>query len=157
MAAKEEPFSTIDLTDTDLDSAGKVEADGITFQGTYKRRVIESTPSTLYYAFLKKDGSFARAGSEGGISMNQFRAFIVKPADLDEESGDNSSEARLQVVIEGAPTGIMDNSQYAIDNKHAIYDLQGRVVDNGNDSSLFTPRSSLKKGIYVQKGKKVIR
>lgn len=157
VAAKEEPFSTIDLTDTDLDGAGMVEADGITFQGTYKRCVIESTSSTLYYAFLRKDGSFARAGSEGGISMNQFRAFIVKPADLDGESVDNGGEARLQVVIEGTPTGIMDNSQYATDNRHAIYDLQGRVVDNGNDSSLFTPRSSLKKGIYVQKGKKVIR
>ena len=32
-----------------------------------------------------------------------------------------------------------------------FYDLSGRKID----SSLFTPRSSLKKGIYIQNGKKV--
>lgn len=51
----------------------------------------------------------------------------------------------------------IDNSQFTVDNsqlgiKGPVYDLIGRRVD----SPLLTPHSSLKKGLYIQDGKKIL-
>ena len=53
-------------------------------------------------------------------------------------------------------TGIkeIDNSQLIIDND--VYDLSGRKFSAEANSSFFTLYSSLKKGIYIVKGKKVV-
>ena len=57
------------------------------------------------------------------------------------------------VVSTEEPVGIntIDNGQLTIDN--AIYDLAGRKID----SSFFTLHSSLKKGIVITNGKKMLR
>ena len=61
-----------------------------------------------------------------------------------------------QLTIDNSQFTI-DNSQFTVDNsqlgiKGPVYDLIGRCVD----SPLLTPHSSLKKGLYIQDGKKRI-
>ena len=44
-----------------------------------------------------------------------------------------------------------------VKNEGAVYDLQGRQISAGDNFSLFTFHSSLKKGIYILNGQKVVR
>ena len=57
------------------------------------------------------------------------------------------------------PTGIAINEELRMKNEasgSAIYDLSGRQIALGINSSFFTLHSSLKKGIYIINGKKVV-
>ena len=60
-------------------------------------------------------------------------------------------DSRFTLEVGNAVTDI--KNVYDNDNGNEIYDLQGRRMDN---SSTFTLPSSLKKGIYIQGGKKYI-
>ena len=61
-------------------------------------------------------------------------------------------------LVEPDPTGIeaIQNSKFKIQNEDVIYDLAGRKVSAGANSSLFTFHSSLKKGLYILNGRKVL-
>ena len=69
-----------------------------------------------------------------------------------------AAASRFSIVINDAEvTGVnsMYNEQCTMNNK--VYDLQGRKVSSAEANfSLFTLHSSLKKGLYIVNGKKVV-
>lgn len=63
------------------------------------------------------------------------------------------AEARLSIVVDDSnASGINATFMNSEEKTMSIYDLQGRRMD----SSIFTLHSSLKKGLYIVNGKKVI-
>ena len=70
-----------------------------------------------------------------------------------------SEEKRTFFKLEEAPDGInvIQNSEFRVQNESsAIYDLSGRKINAEANSSFFILHSSLKKGIYIVNGKKIV-
>jgi hypothetical protein len=93
--------------------------------------------SSLYLGV--KDSKSALFYPNSDRPINAFRAFVLNFGDNDET------------------TGIVDIEHGILNMEHsdnAVYDLQGRRVAS---SMLNVQSSMLKKGIYIYKGKKVIK
>ena len=66
---------------------------------------------------------------------------------------DQGAGARLSIFVDDSnASGIDATLMNGEESTMTVYDLQGRRMD----SSLFTPHSSLKKGLYIVNGKKVV-
>ena len=74
----------------------------------------------------------------------------------------DKQEHHFAGVSAGETTGIYDNEKGIVNSEisasaQTIYDLQGRRMEGAEaNSSLFTHRSSLKKGVYIINGKKKV-
>jgi hypothetical protein len=92
-----------------------------------------------------KAGEFVRIGV--GATIKPYRAYLELASD---------HGARIAIDWDGSLAGIttLRNVQSTMHNE--VYDLQGRRVSAEANASLSTVQASLKKGIYVRNGKKVI-
>ena len=151
-----EDFS-IDPSALDLEglSNDTVSIDGISFIGTYIGEVLpslggEGGGSIYYYDFIDTTPD-CRALDKPVVGA--LRAWLqVNWDDPIDHGGAKSPEEKKQIVLKDNPDGIEDNEELRLKNEelNAVYDLSGRRID----SSLFTLRSSLKKGIYIEDGRK---
>lgn len=65
---------------------------------------------------------------------------------------------QIEVLLPTDPDGVVDIEQSPLATDQSVYDLSGRKVTGAEgNSSPFTLRSSLKKGIYIQNGKKFVK
>ena len=87
---------------------------------------------------LKADGSRSTSDSHGWFKVDHFRLQRI-----DAEEIPSGNEA-------------IQNSKIKIQNNEAIYDLSGRKISAEANSSYFILNSSLKSGVYIQNGKKVV-
>ena len=98
-----------------------------------------STNNTLYYP--SKD-----------VTVNGFRAYFQLNGLT---AGDLHNDARAFVLnfgdSETTNIRLMDNGQLIMDN--SVFDLQGRRVER---STFNVQRSTLKKGVYIKNGRKVV-
>jgi serpin B len=135
-------------------------------------------------AFDEVAAEFPYFGNRGVFISNMFQKAAI---DLDEEGTEAAAVTIIEdvdniggyrftfhanrpffyIISEQSTGAIFFMGQYTgLDNTNSvvspfgetkegnfIYDLSGRRID----SSFFTLRSSLKKGIYIQKGKKILR
>lgn len=132
-------------------SANKVDVEGFNdytssqgaLIGTYQKKTWDSAQNDIYGFAASGDGNvaagdFVRVGA--GAWIPPFRAYL-------EVAG---SPARLNVVIDGNETDGIENlaTGSSLKGKERIIDLQGRSMNPSH--------SSLKKGLYIQNGKKII-
>lgn len=148
--AKEVGEKTITVSDATLYATEEVSIDcssvfdTYTFTGTYSRMSSEELPQGEGYYTLN-DGVWLPV--DEGSSLGAFRFYL----EVDSRNGStmaNARSIRMRVMNENGDeegaTGI-DETQLSMDETStAIYDLQGRRVENPT------------KGIYVVNGKKVM-
>ena len=93
-----------------------------------------------------KAGEFVRVGA--GASIKPYRAYLQLT---------KSYGARIAINWGDEATGITNmNLTRTNVSDGIVYDLQGRKVRVAANSSLFPVHSSLKKGLYIQNGRKVL-
>ena len=115
---------------------------GFFLQGFYID-IIDSTPDCQII------GTDQRKAAIGAL-----RAFLVAPWDDPYTQGPTKGiKNKRELVLKDNPNGIESlTPNPSLREGGAIYDLSGRKID----SSLFTLHSSLKRGLYIQNGKKII-
>ena len=147
---------TIDLSKLELESllSDTVSVKGAMFIGSYNSAemncqegfyidIIDATPDCQII------GTDQRKAAIGAL-----RAFLIAPWDDPYTQGPTKGiKNKRELILKDNPNGI----ESLIPNPSpreggAIYDLSGRKID----SSLFTLHSSLKRGLYIQNGKKII-
>ncbi len=118
--------------------------DTYTFTGTYSRMSSDLLPQDGGYYALS-GGSWSPV--KEGTSLGAFRFYLK----IDSRNGNSNNVANARSIRmrfvgddEDEETTGIDDSQITIDNSQAIYDLQGRRVDNPT------------MGVYIVNGKKVI-
>ena len=116
------------------------------FQGTAEDKSFtdDDMEKFDYYA-LSGGKAFARILEPGTVGANKCWLQFTK-------AGGNT---RSIMLVFGDATGITAVSGSPADNGD-IYDLNGRKVANGQRSMFNVQRSTLKKGVYVKDGQKVI-
>ena len=153
-----EDFS-IDPSALDLEglSNDTVSIDGISFIGTYSREELpDYTGGSFYIDIIDTTPDCTPIpveGQEVRLFVGALRAWLqVTWDDPIDHGGAKSPEEKKQIVLKDNGTGIEGNEELRMKNEelNAVYDLSGRRID----SSLFTLRSSLKKGIYIEDGRK---
>ena len=119
-------------------------------QGALTGVYVSQTVAAGSYVLQNNDDKlgFYKVADGKEPTIQPFRAY------LSAESG----ASRISIVFgEESTTGVnsMNNEQCTMNNE--VYDLQGRKVSSAEANfSLFTLHSSLKKGLYIVNGKKVI-
>ena len=124
-------------------SAKNVENNGFQFVGTYGLTDMGTYEDNQQTLFLKSDGKLYTP-APGSNTIKGMRAYFRAP---------KGAEAR--VSIDGAEQTVISDATRLNDkgkmiNDH-VYDLQGRRV-----SPLTSHPSSLKKGLYIQGGRKLL-
>ena len=125
--------ATIDFTATPED----VTFGRVTMRGTYTPQTFDSDETQTYFAYDDADGAFVRIGRN--LKVSPFRAYIVQQS--------KSAQSRMIVVHDnesGIPTGI-ESIASTKQQTGLKYNLQGQRVD------------TMKKGVYVVNGRKVIK
>jgi hypothetical protein len=119
-----------------------VDEDVNLLKGTLVPRTLDLSDNTTYYSLGKKNDKigfykFEKSGSSV-ITLGANKAYLDTPA---------ASSARGFVFDYDDPTGInsIQDSEFIMQNGGAVYDLSGRRVE------------SLKRGIYIVNGKKIIK
>ena len=104
------------------------------------------------FILSKHDGQTGFFKSNNGRTLQAGKSYLYLPA---------VTEARATI---GFPfdqaTGISENKESRMKNEEfatAAYDLQGRNISAKPNSSLITHHLSLKKGIYIVQGKKIVK
>jgi hypothetical protein len=118
-------------------SAGKMTLHPMAVMVTLKDG--ESLKLGIRTSNFKADGTRSTNDSHGWFKVDHFRLQRIDAEEL--------------------PNSIKSNSQLEIQNEGAVYDLLGRRMDSSSQSSsgtLYTLHSSLKSGIYIQNGKKLV-
>ena len=147
-----EDFS-IDLSKLELESllSDTVSVKGAMFIGSYNSAerdcqegfyidIIDATPDCQII------GTDQRKAAIGAL-----RAFLVAPWDDPYTQGPTKGVTeKREIVLQDNGTSLTPNPSPR--EGGAIYDLSGRKID----SSLFTLHSSLKKGLYIKDGKKIM-
>lgn len=124
---------------------------GVTEDGN----VTASTTGTYHYVYAVQDGvaTFYNVASDAAITAG--KAYLETTTDIKPASG----AARVAIIFDEESTGIstMHNSQCIMNNE--VYDLQGRRVNTmlGNSEKENVNSGSLKKGLYIVNGKKIIK
>ena len=150
-----EDFS-IDLSTLDLDGLLRdtVSVKGASFIGSYSHEelscqdgfyidIIDATPD------CQADDSNQRKAIVGALRA----CLIVSWDDPYNPGGSKGITEKRELVLKDNPNGIESlTPNPSPSEKGTIYDLSGRKID----SSLFTLHSSLKRGLYIQNGKKII-
>ena len=97
--------------------------------------------------YILKDGAF-HPTSGGTVKAN--KAYLQIPTSA-------AREGALTIDFGDETTEIKTTDFTDYTDSGAIYDLQGRCVGSAEaNSSLFTLHSSLKKGLYINNGKKYV-
>ena len=108
--------------------------DGVTFKGTMKRMVLNSSENVVYYGY--SNDAFVKVGHNVGI--NPFRAYIMTGNDMG---------AAVQATFD--TDGIYEvNTQNM--KRGVIYSIDGRRMGTSDT------RNSLPKGLYIYNGTKFI-
>ena len=147
---------TIDLDKLDLESllSDTVSVKGAMFIGSYSIAerecqegfyidILDTTPD------CQADDSNQRKAIVGAL-----RACLIVCWDDPYTQGPTKSiTEKMEIILKDNPNGIESlTPNPSLREGGAIYDLSGRKID----SSLFTLHSSLKRGLYIQNGKKII-
>ena len=149
-----EDFS-IDVSTLDLDGLLRdtVSVKGASFIGSYCHEEL-SCQEGLYIDIIdatpdcQADDSNQRKAIVGALRA----CLIVSWDDPYNPGGSKGITEKRELVLNDNPNGIESLTPNPSPREGgAIYDLSGRKID----SSLFTLHSSLKKGLYIQNGKKV--
>jgi hypothetical protein len=82
-----------------------------------------------------------KADAASTVSVNGFRAYF-------KDSG--ASGAKVSVTVDGDVTAIQDMNMDNTDNNSTVYDMSGRLLYKN------VPTQSLKKGMYIVNGKKLL-
>ena len=125
--------ATIDFTATPED----VTFGRVTMRGTYTPQTFDSDETQTFFAYDDADGAFVRIGRN--LKVSPFRAYIVQQS--------KSAQSRMIVVHDnesGIPTGIESIASAKLQTG-LKYNLQGQRVD------------TMKKGVYVVNGRKIIK
>ena len=145
------PF--ISLNDKTIkESTGLVHkhtVDGVSFVGVLERTNVISNSVTSYYGF--GGGKYKKAGTSTGANFNPFRAYLEVP------TATAGAKEVYDVDFEEI-TGIktMHHEEYIMYNNPSIYDLQGRKVNEDTNDNANSQLSTLKPGIYIINGKKIV-
>ena len=119
-----------------------VDEDVNLLKGTLVPRTLDLSDNTTYYSLGKKNDKIGfykfEKGGSSIINLAANKAYLDTPA---------VPQARGFVFDYDDPTGInsIQDSEFIMQNGGAVYDLSGRRVD------------SLKSGIYIVNGKKIIK
>ena len=105
-------------------------------------------PSVSNYLFSSKPTIHVYASAVEAYEASRWAEFGTIVGDLTDEIIDGIQAPSVSPEGEGTEVSPRE------DLEGAVYDLSGRLISTGADSSLFTLRSSLKKGIYIRGGKK---
>lgn len=120
-----------------------VDEDVNLLKGTLVPRTLDLSDNTTYYSLGKKNDKIGfykfEKGGSSVITLGANKAYLDTPA--------AASSARGFVFDYDDPTGInsIQDSEFIMQNGGAVYDLSGRRVE------------SLKRGIYIVNGKKIIK
>ena len=149
---------TIDLSTLDLAglSQDTVSIQGIRFIGSYTSERLESKEG--WYVDIidtTPDCSLSPSGEmeKGVFLIGALRAYLSWE-DPYSQGPTKGEPVKLEIVLHDNGTSIAEMESDRVRSEKyddAIYDLSGRKID----SSLFTLHPSLKKGVYIQNGKKV--
>ena len=150
----------IDLSMLDLAGLSQetVSIKGISFIGSYTSERLESKEG-WYVDIIDKtpDCSISPSGETGkeAFLIGALRAFLQVSWEDPYSQGPTKGEpVKMEIVLHDNGTSIAEMESDRVRSEKyddAIYDLSGRKID----SSLFTLHPSLKKGVYIQNGKKV--
>lgn len=110
-----------------------------TFAGTMTKVTKVSTAETSCFIYTAANGSFVKANSNGGVVIPAYRCYFQTKSDV-------AAPAKMQFIDES--TGLSTLTLYGDDN---IYTLQGVCL--GRCSAL----PDLPKGIYIYKGRKILK
>ncbi|MBR3109759.1 MAG: hypothetical protein IKH35_01045 [Prevotella sp.] len=130
----------------------------VSFKGIYDPVTLDGGDKSSLYLGVK-DSKSALFYPNSDRPINAFRAYFqLNGIEADDpNSGTGVRAFVLNFGDEGETTGIVDIEHGILNMEHsdnAVYDLQGRRVAS---SMLNVQSSMLKKGIYIYKGKKVIK
>jgi len=154
-----EDFS-IDLSTLDLEglTQDEVSIEGISFIGTYIGAVLPSLGGDgggSYYDIIDKtpDCGLSSLGETGkGAFVGALRAYLqVSWDDPYNHPGSKTPGEKMEIVLKDNPNGIetIQTPMFKVQSDRSVFDLQGRKVT--------TDDSSLKKGIYIKGGKKLLK
>ena len=145
-------------------SADTVSIKDVSFIGSYFSKVLPSLGGdeggSSYIDIIDKtpDCLIAKLSTEKSV-IGALRAYLqVTWDDPYNPGGTKSPQEKMEIVLKDNPNGIetIQNPEFKVQNDRGIFDLLGRKVTT-DDSSLFTLPSSLKKGIYIKDGKKLLK
>ena len=153
----------IDLSMLDLAglSQDTVSIKGISFIGSYRSEELESKEG-WYVDIIDTTPDCSLSPSweteKGTFLIGALRAYLSWE-DPYSQGPTKGEPVKMEIVLHDNGTSIAEMESDKVKSEKyddAIYDLQGRKVIGAEiDSSLFTLHPSLKKGVYIQNGKKV--
>ena len=152
---------SVEVKETELEgqSSESVSIDGISFFGTFQRSEI-SCPEGCYIDIIDTtpDCCLSPFGEMGkGAIVGALRGYlIVHWDDPYNPGGTKSPQEKMQIVLKDDPDGINTLSNSPLKGED-IYDLSGKRISSAENSSFFILHSSLKKGLYIQNGRKYIK
>ena len=118
---------------------------GYSFIGTYALIKIYFDDTERCYNFGAREGGRFDYIQTGGARMKPFRAYVKAP------DPSSSSAKAIQLSFDNvATTAIEDVEEMTIVNDAPIFSLSGTKVADAKDCR------SLKAGVYIQNGKKII-
>lgn len=133
-------FEGVSMVATDLDTNGNPQAVGTTstvqMKGIYNHVTLVQDKTNIYIGAGNK---FYYPADAEACQMNGLRAYFIVPEGTDIK--------KLRANLDGATTSLGEIFDTEESNT-PVYNLQGQCVGN--------PLSTLKSGIYVQNGKKVV-
>jgi hypothetical protein len=150
-------LNTLDLAGLSQDT---VSINGINFIGSYTSKRLESKEG--WYVDIidtTPDCSLSPSGEteKGAFLIGSLRAFLqVSWDDPYHPGGTRGRKEKLEIVLEDNSNGIAEmKNERTKSEKYTndIYDLSGRKLFNSQSSMV----NGLKKGIYIQDGKKVVK
>lgn len=128
---------------TDVSEANLLKA-------TFEEKTVGTTEGCDYgkvFILAKHDGKLGFYRSNSGRTLQAGKSYLYLEV----------SEARAAIgfPFDSETSALLSVAASQSQPSH-IYDLQGRSISAEANSSLFTPHTSLKKGIYIVNGKKII-
>ena len=142
--------STLDLAGLRPDT---VSIAGISFIGSYKSEELKEKEG--WYIDIIDTTPDCQAEEGKAYTIGALRAYLtVNWDDPINHSGSKGPGDKLEIVLKDNGTGLTPPLSKG---EGDVYDLSGRQINAVANSSFFTLHSSLKKGIYIMDGKKIIQ
>lgn len=135
------PFTDLGEKEISVSTSASVAPEGtdISFKGVFSTQTLRSTDTETVYGY-KSDGTFVQIGTENGVIIEPFRAYI---------SLKKASAAKLKALFDDSTTGVTKISGNKTSNNN-VYSIDGQLVSN---KGLSIP---LEKGVYIMAGKKLV-
>lgn len=131
--------SGTDVSDTNL------------LKANFKEKIVGTTEGCDYgkvFILAKQNDKLGFYRSNNGRTLAADKSYLY----LDDVS---PARAAIGFPFDSETSALLSVAASQSQPSH-IYDLQGRSISAEPNSSLFTPHTSLKKGIYIVNGKKII-